>query len=267
MLTADLIEFVVVGALLGSLAGVLAGMLGVGGGLLIVPVLAVYYSALGVAAEEIMNLAIGTSLASIIFTSISSVRAHHQRGAVHWAAFRQMSPGILFGAALGAYTATLIDPQPMRWLFALFELAVAGQMLLSLRANPSRSLPGPGGMATSGGLIGWVSGLLGIGGGTLSVPFLVWCQTPMRQAVGTASALGLPIAIAGALGFVLLGLDHSRLPAHSLGYVHLPSLLGIVLASTLTAPIGAWLAHRLPVAALKKTFAILLIILAIRLVG
>jgi len=230
---------------LGAVAGTLAGLLGVGGGLIIVPVLALVFREAGMDPELIMHLAIGTSLATIVLTSLSSVRAHHRRGAVLWPLVWRLSPGIVLGALLGAVLADAMHGLWLSRFFGVFELFVAVQMAMGLRPAPHRGLPGAAGMFGAGGLIGTVSAIVGIGGGTLTVPFLSWCNVEMRKAVATSSACGLPIALAGALGFVLTGLDARGLPAWSSGYVYWPAFLGIVVASVAFAPMGAALAHRL----------------------
>jgi uncharacterized membrane protein YfcA len=249
---------------LGAVAGTLAGLLGVGGGLVIVPVLALVFRHGGFDPAIIMHLAIGTSLATIVFTSISSVRAHHRRGAVLWSLVWRLAPGIVLGALLGAALADAMQSLWLSRLFGGFELLVALQMALGLRPAPHRGLPGAAGMLGAGGVIGTVSAIVGIGGGTLTVPFLSWCNVQMRNAVATSSACGLPIAVAGALGFVLTGLGTPGLPAWSTGYVYWPAFLGIVIASVAFAPLGAALAHRLPAAGLKRVFAVLLAVIGMR---
>ncbi len=243
---------------LGAFAGVMAGMLGVGGGLIIVPVLAWIFGRQSVSDALIMHLAIGTSLASIVITSISSIRAHHQRGAVLWPAFWRLTPGIVIGAWLGAAVADLLSSAALTKIFAVFVLMVAAQMAFGAKPAPQRELPKPTGMAATGVVIGMVSAIVGIGGGSLTVPFLSWCNTPIRQAVATSAACGLPIALAGALGFIVTGLNAPHLPAWSLGYVYGPALVGVAFASMLTAPLGAKLAHTLPTNSLKKVFAVFL---------
>ncbi len=250
--------------LLGGMAGLLAGMLGVGGGLVIVPVLAWLFYHSGIAPDVVMHLAIGTSLATIVLTSLSSVLAHHRRGAVLWGVFRSMALGILVGAALGAVLADRLPSDTLRLIFGLFELGVALQMGLNLRAAPHRGLPGKWGMSGVGTLIGLVSAVVGIGGGTITVPFLQWSNVAIRQAVATSAACGLPIALAGAMGFVFVGWNTPELPSWSSGYLYWPAFLGIVVASTLVAPLGAQLAHRLPGAVLKRFFALFLAFLGLR---
>ena len=249
---------------LGAFAGVLAGLLGVGGGLVIVPVLAFLFYQTAIAPEVVMHLAIGTSLATIVFTSVSSVWAHHRLGTIRWGIFSQLAPGIVLGALLGAAVADWIPSAGLRVVFGLFELLVALQMWLNLLPSPQRGLPGQWGMGAAGGVIGTVSAIIGIGGGTMTVPYLQWCRVPMRHAVATSAACGLPIAAAGAVGYVVTGWDEAALPAGSSGYLYGPAFFGIVGASVLFAPLGARLAYRLPAATLKRFFALFLAFLALR---
>ncbi|MBS4096933.1 MAG: sulfite exporter TauE/SafE family protein [Sulfuricella sp.] len=248
----------------GAFAGFLAGLLGVGGGLVIVPALVFIFTAQGFPAAHIMHFALGTSLASIMFTSVSSLRAHHAHGAVEWRVVRGISPGIVAGTLLGTLVAAQLSTHFLKVFFIVFIYYVAAQMLLNIKPKPSRQIPGLAGLFGVGGVIGGVSSLVGIGGGTLSVPFMTWCNIKMHQAIGTSAAIGFPIAAAGALGFILNGLGVAGLPAYSWGFVALPALAGLVVASVLTAPFGARAAHRLPVAKLKKIFAALLLVLGTR---
>lgn len=248
----------------GVIAGFLAGLLGVGGGLVIVPVLTFIFAGQHFPDAYIQHLALGTSLASILFTSLSSLRAHHAHGAVIWDVVRGITPGIVAGTLLGSVLAAQLSSHFLKAFFVAFIYYVATQMLLNIKPKPSRLLPGPLGMFGAGSFIGGISSLVGIGGGTVSVPFMTWCNVKLHQAIGTSAAIGFPIAVAGAVGFVVNGLAVKGLPAYSLGFVYLPALLGLVLASVLVAPFGARLAHRLPVAALKKIFALLLYALGTR---
>ncbi len=252
---------------LGAFAGLLAGLLGVGGGLIIVPALTFLYAAQGVPSAIIQHLALGTSLASIMFTSASSLRAHHDRGSVDWQIFRRISPGIVAGTFFGSWVAARLSSPFLKGFFVVFLYFVALQMLLNARPAPHRQLPGKPGMAGVGSLIGGISSLVGIGGGSMSVPFMVWCNVSMRNAIGTSAAIGFPIALAGTAGYVVNGLGASNLPAASLGFVYLPPLVGISIASILTAPLGARLAHSLPVTRLRKAFAVLLIIMGTRMLA
>jgi len=258
------VETLILYLLLGAFVGVLAGLFGVGGGLVIVPALVFIFKGQGVSAEVIMHLAIGTSLATIMITSVSSVRAHHQHGAVLWLAFRKLAPGIVVGTLLGSYIVDQLPNNALRIIFGLFELLVAAQMGFGIKTSPHHQLPGWPGMSLTGIIIGKVSAIIGIGGGTLTVPFLVWCNVGMRQAVATSAACGLPIAIAGTAGFMLTGWNEPQLPAWSSGYIYWPAFAGIALASVLFAPLGATLAHTLPADKLKRYFAIFLAFLGIR---
>jgi uncharacterized membrane protein YfcA len=252
---------------LGAFAGVVAGLLGVGGGLLIVPVLAILFTRAGMEAAVIMHLAIGTSLATIVVTSLSSLRAHARRGAVRWDVVLALTPGIVLGALAGAVAAAQLPGVALRIVFGLFELAVALQMAFGLMASPHRRLPGTVGMTAAGGAIGFVSAILGIGGGTLTVPFLVWCNVTIRQAVATSAACGLPIAVAGAVGFVTSGWSVPGLPPGATGFLYWPAFVGIAATSLATAPAGAWLAHRLPTHTLRRLFAGFLALLGVRMLS
>lgn len=249
----------------GAFAGVLAGLLGVGGGVIIVPLLVFTFTAQHLPEAYILHLALGTSLASIIFTSISSLRAHHRRGAVNWSVVKGISPGILVGTFLGSWVAAQLSTGFLKGFFVVFLYYVATQMLLDIRPKPHRQMPGAGGMFGVGNVIGGVSSLVGIGGGSLSVPFLIWCNLPMHHAVGTSAAIGFPIAVAGAAGYLVNGLMADGLPSGAVGFIYLPALVGIALASICTAPLGVRLAHSLPVPRLKKVFAVFVLIMGTRL--
>ena len=251
---------------LGLVVGFVAGLLGVGGGLIIVPVLIVLLHANGLAAGMEPQLALGTSLASILFTSLSSVRAHHHHGAVEWPLVRRIAPGILLGTLAGAVLAAQMSAWVLKVFFIAFLFYAAFQMWLDFKPAPHRGLPGRTGTTLAGTVIGGVSSWVGIGGGTLSVPFMLWHNVPLHRAIATSAAIGFPIAIAGATGYVVGGWGASGLPGGSLGFVYLPALAGIVAGSVLTAPLGARTAHRLPVRPLKRIFALLLLILALRMV-
>lgn len=249
----------------GAFAGLLAGLFGVGGGLVIVPILAWILATQGVVPAYVMHLAIGTSLATIIPTAISSLRAHHTRDSIDWSLVRRITLGIALGCLAGAWIAARLETGSLKLILATFQFYVGSQLLLGFAPNPSRDLPSNAGITLMGSFIGALSSLIGIGGGTLSVPWMLWCNRDMRQAVGTASAIGLPIALFGSAGFVFNGLAISALPAYSVGFVYLPALAGIAFASIFTAPVGAALAHRLPIPLLKKLFAILLYALSAKL--
>ncbi len=250
----------------GVVSGFLAGLLGVGGGMVIVPALLYVFHLLDLPAAFHQHLALGTSMAVISFTAISSLKAHHARGAVRWKLVRTIAPGIVFGTFAGAQLAGFVSAVALKWFFIVFACSVAVQMLLDLRPSASRELPGTAGTASAGTFIGLVSSWVGIGGGSLSVPFMTLCNVPVREAIGTSAAIGFPLAVAGAAGYVASGWGR-ELPAGSLGFVYLPALAGIVLASFPMARVGAAMAHRLPVPLLKKIFAVLLIGMASRMLA
>jgi uncharacterized membrane protein YfcA len=247
---------------LGSIAGILAGLLGVGGGLVIVPMIDYTLAIRGITGEHIHHLAVGTSLATIMFTSVSSFLAHHRNKAVLWSIVRYITPGILIGTFLGSRVAAHMPTTPLKAIFLLFLLYVGTQMLLNIKPKASRDIPGLAGNSLAGLVIGLVSSLVGIGGGSLSVPYMAWCNVPMHKAIGTSAAVGFPIALAGAAGYLINGLGVEGLPAHTVGFIYIPALLGIAAASVCTAPLGAKLSHRLPVGRLKKGFACLLFVMA-----
>lgn len=266
-MTLDIILQVSLLLSLGAVAGGLAGLLGIGGGLVIVPVLfALFLSAGQADASVAMHAAIGTSLATIVPTSISSILAHQKHRAILWQVVIRVTPAILIGSLAGALFAGLLSGSVLRIGFAIFLLLVATQMALGQTPSAHRSLPGSMGLSLAGSVIGAVSGIMGIGGGTMSVPFLIWCNVEARKAVATSAAIGLPIALAGMAGFIIAGLGKAGLPPLSVGYVNIPAFVCIVIASVLFAPLGAKYAHRIPHAKLKRIFAVFLFILAIRMI-
>jgi uncharacterized membrane protein YfcA len=248
--------------LIGTCAGFAAGLLGLGGGMLMVPFVAMILEARGYPPEYTVKMAVATSLATICFTSISSVRAHHRRGAVMWPVVRVLAPGILVGSVLGAQLAVALPGKVLSVVFGLFVAFAATQLLLNRKPKPSRTLPGRAATFGVGTVIGGVSALVGAGGAFISVPFMTWCNIKIHDAVGTSAALGFPVALAGTLGYVLAGLDMPRMPPGSLGYLYVPGLLVISLASITTAPLGARLAHSMDVRPLQKVFAVVLYMLA-----
>ncbi|MBL8351958.1 MAG: sulfite exporter TauE/SafE family protein [Burkholderiaceae bacterium] len=245
--------------LLGACTGFLAGLLGIGGGMLMVPFLTVIFSHRGVGEALAVKMAIATSMATILFTSISSVRAHHRRGAVHWGLVARLAPGIVLGGLLaGAGVFSVLKGTALALTFAAFVGFSAVQMLIDRKPKPSRQMPGALGATAAGATIGFLSGLVGAGGAFVSVPFMTWCNVAMANAVATSAALGFPIALANTLGYVVAGWNLPPPLPGSLGYLMLPALAVIALASVLTAPLGARVAHTIDVKKLKKVFAVLL---------
>lgn len=248
--------------LLGLFVGLFAGMLGIGGGTLLVPLMVFMFSAQHFPDDRILHLALGTSLTTIVFTSMSSIRAHHKRGAVRWDIVRQAAAGLVVGTLGGAFVADWLDSRYLAIIFVVFVFYSATQLILDIKPAPTRRLPGPSGMAGASGAIGVISSMVGVGGGVITIPLMVMCNVPMRNAVGTSAALGLPIAIAGALGYIITGMGQSHLPPMSFGYVYLPALIGVVIGTFVTVPLGAKLAHSMPVTNLKRIFAVILFVLA-----
>ena len=259
-----LLEAIILYLVLGAAAGVLAGLFGIGGGLIIVPALVLMLELQGVSGEVTAHLAVGTSLASVVFTSLSSVHTHHARGAVRWDLFRPMVLGILVGAAFGAITAGALSGEVLQQVIGLFVVLVAIRMVTGWSPRAGQRRPMRAELGGVGGVIGWLSAMVGIGGGTLTVPYLTWSGTRMQQAVGTSAACGFPIAVSGALTNSLVGWGRDGLPAYSAGFIHLPAVLGIVVMSVPCARLGAQLAHRLNELWLKRLFALVLITVGVR---
>jgi uncharacterized membrane protein YfcA len=249
---------------LGAFTGLFAGLFGIGGGGIMVPVLTLLFVQHHFPAEHILHMALATSMATIVPTAIASLRAHHKHKAVLWPVVIKITPGILLGTFAGTFVASYLSAKPLAIFFSCFMALVALQMVINRKPKPTQQLPGGLGVASAGSGIGAISALVAIGGGTLTVPFLVWCNVALPVAIGTSAAVGLPIALAGATGYVVNGWNIADLPAYTIGYVFWPAVLLMAAMSFITAPLGAKLAHRLPVALLKKLFALLLIGLSIQ---
>ena len=250
-------------ALLGICTGFLAGLLGIGGGMVMVPFITYMLTERGVGPDLAVKMAIATSMSTIIFTSISSVRAHHKRGAVRWDLVKGLAPGIVLGSMVGSIGVfSLLKGAYLAIFFGLFVGFSATQMFLDKKPAPTRQMPGFAGQLGAGGLIGLLSGLVGAGGGFISVPIMTWCNVAIHNAVATSSALGFPIALANVTGYVISGLSLQELPPYAFGYLWLPALVVISCCSVFMAPIGASTAHKLPVKQLKRVFAGMLYVLA-----
>ena len=246
----------------GAFVGFLAGLLGIGGGMTLVPVLAAMYSAQQFAPEHTVHLALGTGMASVMFTSSASVRTHHRLGGVDWALVRRMGPGMVAGTLLATAVSGWLPQRALALAFAAIVYVGATQILLGRKPSAGRALPGRPALVAIGLLIGVVCGLVSAGGAFITVPFMLFCGVTMTTAIGTGAALGVPVAIIGTMGFVFSGWGVPELPPLALGFVYGPALLGIVAGSVLTAPMGARAAHRLPVTTLRRIFAGLLYVLA-----
>jgi uncharacterized membrane protein YfcA len=249
-------------ALIGTCTGFLAGLLGIGGGMIMVPFVTLILTAHDYPADYTVKAAVATSLATICFTSISSVRAHNRRGAVLWHVVKVLAPGILVGSLLGAQVAVALPGKLLGILFAIFVAFSATQMFMERKPKPSRTLPGPAATFGVGTVIGGLSALVGAGGAFVSVPFMTWCNVKIHDAVGTSAALGFPIALAGTVGYLWAGRGMPNPPPGALGYLYLPALLVISAASMLLAPLGARTAHRMDIRPLRKLFAVVLYCLA-----
>ncbi len=248
---------------MGTVAGFLAGLLGVGGGMLMVPAMTWLLTERGVPGGHAVKMAIATSMATILFTSLSSVRAHWKLGNVRWDIARSMAPGILLGGlAAGAGAFSVLKGQGLALLFSAFIGYMAVQMMRDKKPEPSRQMPGALGTGAVGAGIGFASAMVGAGGAFLSVPFMTWCNVHPRQAVGTSASLGFPIAAASTAGYVVAGWSLPAALPGAVGYLYLPALLIVSLASVTLAPVGARMAQRINVKLLKRGFSVLLLALA-----
>lgn len=257
-------EAIVAYLALGAVVGFMAGLLGIGGGGIMVPVLTSLFLWQGVPEEQVVHQALGTSMAAIIITSVASLRAHHRRGGVRWPIVRCMAGGVVLGAFGATFMVAEAASLFLAIFFSLFMGGVATQMLLNRSPAPGRQLWRGPGLFAAGTAIGSVSALVSIGGGSLTVPFLVWQNVDMRQAIGTSAALGLPLSLAGTAGFIMAGWSAAPAGSQTLGFVYVPAVIAISLVSIGTAPLGVAAAHRLPLSLIKKVFALLLILLSLK---
>ncbi len=257
-------EFFLYSMLIGAVAGFVAGLFGLGGGVLIVPALVWLYSSYQFPAELIMIMAVATSLASIVFTSLAAIYTHQCLRAINWSLVFRLTPGILLGAGVGAYTADYLAAEDLKWLFIVYLIFVGLRMAFPAKNNKRNINVKKGLDYWMGNVIGFVSSVLGIGGGTLTVPYLLARQQQMKNAVAVSSVCGFPIAVSGALSYILLGWQAEGLPGLSLGYIYLPALFGVILCSMLTAPVGAKLANKLPAKKLKQFFSLVILLIAFK---
>lgn len=246
----------------GAVVGVLAGLLGIGGGMTLVPVLAAMFTSQNFAPNHVVHLALATSMASIIFTSGASVREHWKLGGVDIAIVKRMAPGMVLGSLLATVASAWISQRYLALSFAVIVYLGATQILFNRKPAAARTLPSTVPLFAIGTGIGIVCGLVSAGGAFLTIPFMLWCGVPMRTTIGTAAMIGIPVAVIGTIGYVISGWSVAGLPAGSVGFIYLPALIGLVCGSVLTAPYGARLAHRLPVLTIRRIFACLLYLLA-----
>lgn len=260
-----MLELFLLSLLLGAVAGFLAGLFGLGGGVLIVPVLVWLFTAHAFPQEVIMIMAVATSLATIIFTSMSSMLAHHKLRAIKWKRVLRLSPGILLGAGIGAVVANYVTTELLTWFFIGYLFYVGLRMALQIGSkrneNTSDKLD-----YIAGIWIGGVSSLLGIGGGSLTVPYLVSRHVAMKNAVAISSACGFPLAVSAVMVYIVLGWNKADTPEWSFGYVYLPAMLGIIICSIVTAPLGAKIANILPAQKLKRLFSIVIFGIAFKMI-
>lgn len=257
------IQLIIIMLAVGSFAGFIAGLLGIGGGMIIVPVVLWVLQMQGM--ENIahaQHLAVGTSFAIMVFTTFSSMMAQNRKGAVDWQVVKRMAPGMIFGVLIGSFIAKHISNGALQIFFIVFTVLIALKTLADAKPKPSRSLPGGAGLSAVGTLFGVVSSWVGIGGGSLSVPFMMYCNVPVHKAVGTSAGLAWPIAVAGALGYLYSGWNISGLPEGSFGFWYLPAVAVLSVATVVCAPLGVKAAHKLPPAKLKLAFGILLLVIA-----
>lgn len=259
-MTVDVILILVV---LGTFVGFVAGLLGVGGGGILVPALSSLFFYLDFPAEKIVHLSLGTSMAAIVVTSISSMRAHQARGAVDWPTVRYMAIGVLFGTFAATFLVAALKSIYLAGFFAAFMTFVSFQMWRPLKLSGSKA-SSHSELVGAGAGIGGISALVSIGGGSLTVPYLSWRGFELKRAVGTSAAMGLPIAIVGTIGYLVNGWGETDLSQHIIGYIYWPAVLVISCCTVLTAPIGVKVAHKLPVPILRKIFAVLLISIALK---
>ena len=251
---------------IGAVVGFFAGLLGIGGGAVMVPLLVFIFDAQGLPREHVLHLAVGTSMSTILFTALSSIRAHSQRGSLRWEIPLALTPGILVGGLAGSLFAGTISTFALAVGFCVIIYVAGINILLDRQPKPGRELPGKVGLNVAGFIFGGVSSLVALGGAFMTVPFMLYCNVPMRAAVGAAAVIGFPIALAGSVGYLYSGWHQPNLPEWSFGYIYLPAMLGIVIASVLVAPLGAAAAHKWPVKWLKRIFGVLLLVFATRMV-
>ena len=255
---------------IGAIVGFMAGLLGIGGGMVMVPILLFVFGAqppeTGFPREHLMHMALATAMATIPFTSIASMSAHNSRGGVDWNIVRGMLPGLVIGAVGAGLVAGKVPGRPLAIFFAAFILYAATSMFFDLKPRSARQLPGRFGLAVAGSIVSFLSAFLAAGAAFMTIPFMTWCNVPLKRAVGTAAAIGFPLALAASVGYVLAGLQAGPLPAWSLGFIYLPALALVAPPSVLIAPIGARVSQRMPVKQLRIVFALMLYGIAIRMV-
>lgn len=258
------IEWIVAFLALGAVVGFMAGLLGIGGGGIMVPMLTTIFLAQGIPVEQVVHMALGTSMASIVMTSFASMRAHHKKGAIQWDIVKVMAPGVIIGTFAATFLATYMKSSQLAIFFAIFMAYVSIQMALDKKPKPSQGVVTSQKLFGAGTFIGVISALVSIGGGSLTVPFLIWQNIDLKKAIASSAAIGFPLSIAGTVGYMINGMMQTGQAGMLLGFVYFPAVILISLVSFFTAPLGAKMAHTLPVSKLKKIFALLLMALSIK---
>lgn len=251
--------------LIGIFTGTLSGLLGVGGGIVVVPALVFTFAALDFPMSILMHLAAGTSLAVMIFTSIASLHSHIKHGVTIYPIFKKLIIGIIVGVISGAIVADFLHSGILRIIFAIFIILIALRILSGAEPKPHRQLPGKLLTNAVSFVIGFKSGLLGAGGGVLSMPFLTACNVNIRDAVGVSAACSLLISLVGTISLMITGLHEPNLPAHSIGFIYLPAFIGIGIMSPIFARIGAYYSYKIPAKKLKMIFAVFILVVGIKL--
>jgi uncharacterized membrane protein YfcA len=249
--------------LCGSISGFLAGLLGIGGGMILVPFMILVFNHLHFDQSVIVHMAIASGMATILFTTTSAIWAHHKHGSIDWGLVKMLSPGLVIGSLFGG--SELFEALNTSWLslfFAVFIVYTSIQMIANKKPQPGRELPGSAGLISFGMLAGALSSLLGAGGAFITVPFMLWCNVKPHVAMASSSGLGFPIAVAATIGYMYGSWNHPNLPSGSLGFVYVPAVACIVAVSIFTAPLGAKMARKLNIAQLKRIFGVMLFFLA-----
>ncbi len=252
--------------LLGVFAGTLSGLFGIGGGLVIVPTLLFCFKFLGFSAENAIHMAIGTSLSIIVITASNSIYSHNKRGSIDWKVVKRILIPLIIGTYAGGLVSSKLSANFLEIVFSVYVVLVSIKMFLDVKVDKAQKETSTLLYSIVGSIIGFKSAILGIGGGTISIPFLSWRGFPMKKAVGVSAALGLPISIVGTTSYIISGLKVSGLPEQSLGYIYLPAFFGVILTSSFSAHFGAKLSHKLPQDKMKKGFAIFLSIVAVKMI-
>ncbi len=259
------LEWILAFLVLGAVVGFMAGLLGIGGGGIMVPTLTTIFLAQGIPAEQVVHLALGTSMASIVMTSYASMRAHKSRDGILWDVFKMMAIGVVLGTFAATFLATYLKSAQLAIFFSIFMAYVSIQMALDKKPKPTRQISGAKTLFAAGSFIGGISALVSIGGGSLTVPYLVWQNIDLKKAIGTSAAIGFPLSIAGTVGYIINGMGSASASSDGmLGFVYVPAVLMISAMSFFTAPLGAKMAHQLPISKLKKIFALLLMSLSLK---